>query len=149
MITSLKAGSDICLKGIEYNIRKNGALTFLTQGARKVFVYKDGADKPMILNCKSDDDRIVTLHLMEAFRILPMHTIMLPMNSLNPYTQESSDKLEDKMFNEVTQSVEPLTNAPGQTIKVNLKVPKEADIPTGKTYQTEEEFYAEMGITKQ
>lgn len=139
MITSLKAGSDICQNGVEYEVRKNGALTFLTEGTRKVFVYKDGAIKPIILNCISEDDRIVTLHLMESFRILPMMTIID--NTLTAYTQEQSDKLEATMFlmatPEAIKLIEEITELATTPITAETKI-----------YKSEDEIYAELGITK-
>lgn len=123
-----------------YNVRKNGALTFLTRvsDGSKVFVYKDGANKPLILNCISEDDRIVALHLMEAFRILPMHTIVN--NELTAYNQEANDILEATMFPVEVPVVDPVLES--------FKTMVSPETPS-KVYQTEEEIYAELGITKQ
>lgn len=139
IMKAIKSGSEIQASKGNYTIRKNGALTFLTQEGRKVFVYKDGATSPLILNCISEDDRIVTLHLMEAFRILPMYTIQFGLISGIPgiltFTQEESDKLEAEMF-------------PVEVPVVEVSEPLVEATSTAKVYHSEEELYAEMGITK-
>ena len=76
LMNVLKEGGHPNLGTGAYSVRKNGALIFLTCESRKVFVFKDGATKPLIINITCDDDKIVVLHLMELMRIMPMVGIL-------------------------------------------------------------------------
>lgn len=147
LLKGLKACDTLIRNDVQYNIRKNGALTFLIRvsDGSKVFVYKDGTTSPLILNCTSEDDMIVTLHLMEAFRILPMHTLD-GNNKIVKYIQEYSDRVEAEMFPPVVEKVMETPEA----VKLIEEIKELATTPVAesKVYKSEEEIYAELGITK-
>lgn len=123
-----------------YKIRSNGVLTFLTQNDEKLFVFNKSTSKVLALKCNNELDKQVILHVMESMRFLPGVTLDKDYKWAS-FTQEESDKLEEKMFHEVTQSVEEI---------IQKKEPKLPVVDKAKEqhFETEEELYALLGITK-
>lgn len=131
LIQIIKQNPTFVYCDIKYQVRKNGALTFLTEGERKIFVFKDYTGKPLILKCKFETDRTVVLHLMDILRIFQLQTINEHFELVS-FTKEQSDSLEAQMFPIITET----------------PVAEIQETPQTKVYKTEEEIYKEMGITK-
>lgn len=143
-LDDIKANNKMVIDDIGYQIRQNGALTFLTSGEEKIFVFNSNNKKVILNNCDCDEDRVAILHLLEYFRFLPMLTLDNPNDDDKyvwlSYTKEQSDELEAELYHEHAQSVEPPTLP-------DVVTPFD-DQPEPQYFETEEELYASLGISR-
>lgn len=146
LIHNIKTINGMNVKGVVYNIRTNGALTFLTLGSTKILAFNSSTSKVLLLNCKSEEDKIAILHLMDVKRFLPMITLNDKYEFVL-FTQAESDKLEDEMFAiKIEKVVEPVIDpvVKDKIKKAIITKPESKE----QFFDDEDALYASLGITK-